>query len=72
MPPEFAQQIQQLFARQLAVAFLEHCAQLPAPVSLVNARIDELAAGPLALEACALESEFLLEPVDPEGLDPEA
>jgi hypothetical protein len=46
----------------MAVAFLEHCAQLPAPVSLVNARIDELAAGPLAVEACALESEFLLEP----------
>ena len=62
MPPEFAQQIQQLFARQMAVAFLEHCAQLPAPVSLVNARIDELAAGPLAVEACALEAEFLLEP----------
>ena len=62
MPPEYAQQMQQLFARQMAVAFLEHCAKLSAPVSLVNARIDELAAGPLAVEACALESEFLLEP----------
>ncbi len=54
--------MQQLFARQMAVAFLEHCAQLQAPVSLVNSRIDELAAGPLGVEACALEAEFLLEP----------
>jgi hypothetical protein len=67
MPPEFAQQMQQLLARQMAVAFLEHCAQLQAPVSLVNARIDALAAGPQAVEACALEAEFLLNPLDPEA-----
>ena len=67
MPPEFAQQIQQLFARQIAVAFLEHCAQMQAPVSLANPRIDELAASSRALEAIALESEFLLEPLDPEA-----
>ena len=71
MPPEFAQQMQQLFARQ-AVAFLEHCAQLQAPVSLVNSRIDALAAGPMALEACALEAEFLLDPIDPEAQGPQA
>jgi len=72
MPPEFAQHMQQIFARQMAVAFLEHCAQLQAPVSLVNSRIDALAAGPMALEACALEAEFLLDPLDPETLGPEA
>jgi len=72
MPPEFAQHMQQLFARQMAVAFLEHCAQLQAPVSLVNSRIDALAAGPMALEACALEAEFLLDPLDPETLGPKA
>ena len=42
MPPEFAQQMQQLFARQMAVAFLHHCARLDAPVSLVNSRIEAL------------------------------
>ena len=48
MPPEFAQQMQQLFARQMAVAFLHHCARLDAPVSLVNSRIE-------ALEGAAIE-----------------
>jgi hypothetical protein len=57
MPPEFAQQIQQLFARQMAVAFLEHCSALDAPVSLVNQRLDELG-DPEAV--AALEAEFLL------------
>jgi hypothetical protein len=58
MPPEFAQQMQQLFARQMAVAFLHHCARLDAPVSLVNDRIEALD----AVDAQALEAEFLLEP----------
>ena len=59
MPSEFAQQMQQLMARQMAVAFLHHCARLDAPVSLVNARIDSLGTAP---EAQALEAEFLLDP----------
>ncbi|NDF61419.1 MAG: hypothetical protein EB136_00365 [Synechococcaceae bacterium WBB_3_034] len=59
MPPEFAQQMQQLMARQMAVAFLHHCARLDAPVSLVNSRIEALGDAP---EAQALEAEFLLEP----------
>ncbi|MBM5788903.1 MAG: hypothetical protein ACKOCA_11555, partial [Vulcanococcus sp.] len=59
MPPEFAQQMQQLMARQMAVAFLHHCARLDAPVSLVNARIDSLGDAP---EAQALQAEFLLDP----------
>jgi len=59
MPPEFAQQMQQLMALQMAVAFLHHCARLDAPVSLVNARIDSLGDAP---EAQALQAEFLLDP----------
>jgi len=67
MPPEFAQQMQQLFARQMAVAFLHHCARLEAPVSLVNSRIEALEGGAgiadqLSADARALEAEFLLEP----------
>ena len=67
MPPEFAQQMQQLFARQMAVAFLHHCARLDAPVSLVNSRIEALEGGAgiadqLSADARALEAEFLLEP----------
>ena len=64
MPPEFAQQMQQLFARQMAVVFLHHCARLDAPVSLVNGRLEarEAAAGADSAEARALEAEFLLEP----------
>jgi hypothetical protein len=64
MPPEFAQQMQQLFARQMAVAFLHHCARLEAPVSLVNSRIEALggAADQASADARALEAEFLLEP----------
>ena len=64
MPPEFAQQMQQLFARKMAVAFLHHCAQLDAPVSLVNARLEALQAGAdnaSAAAAQALEAEFLLD-----------
>jgi hypothetical protein len=48
MPPEFAQPFQQLFARQMTLALLEHCV-----------RLDALGDGP---EAQALEAEFLLEP----------
>ena len=67
MPPEFAQQMQQLFARQMAVAFLHHCARLDAPVSLVNSRIEALegaASQPdrASADARALEAEFILEP----------
>lgn len=64
MPPEFAQQMQQLFARQMTVAFLHHCASLEAPVSLVNRRLEALERGAPAdsADARALESEFLLEP----------
>ena len=64
MPPEFAQQMQQLFARQMAVAFLHHCAHLDAPVSLVNGRLEalEAEAGGDSAEVRALEAEFLLEP----------
>ena len=61
MPPEFAQQMQQLFARQMAVAFLHHCAQLDAPVSLVNLRLEALQAGAdsaSAAAAQALKAEF--------------
>jgi hypothetical protein len=64
MPPEFAQQMQQLFARQMAVAFLHHCAQLDAPVSLVNDRLEALQAGAddaSGAAAQALEAEFLLD-----------
>ncbi|MFZ9850939.1 MAG: hypothetical protein ACO3FA_11290 [Vulcanococcus sp.] len=59
MPPEFAQQMQQLFARQMAVAFLHHCAGLEVPVSLVNSRIEALEH---PADARALAAEFLLEP----------
>ena len=59
MPPEFAQPFQQLFARQMTLALLEHCVRLDAPVSLVNQRLDALGDGP---EAQALEAGFLLEP----------
>ncbi|MFM2081208.1 MAG: hypothetical protein RLZZ219_1890 [Cyanobacteriota bacterium] len=64
MPPEFAQQMQQLFARQMVVAFLHRCARLDAPVSLVNGRLEalEALAGTDCAEARALEAEFLLEP----------
>ena len=75
MPPEFAQQMQQLFARQMAVAFLHHCARLDAPVSLVNRRIEALesavsqgsadapaTAAQASADARALEAEFILEP----------
>ena len=64
MPPEFAQHMQQLFARQMAVAFLHHCSRLDAPVSLVNGRLEalEAEAGADSAEARALEAEFLLEP----------
>lgn len=65
MPPEFAQQMQQLFARQMAVAYLHHCARLDAPVSLVSSRLEALEAGNSAPgpnpDARALEAEFLLE-----------
>jgi len=64
MPPEFAQQMQQLFARQMALAFLHHCARLDAPVSLVNARLEALQAGAdnvSAAAAQALEAEFMLD-----------
>ena len=75
MPPEFAQHMQQLFARQMAVAFLHHCARLDAPVSLVNGRLEALEAGAAACscaaedgareqasaDARALEAEFILE-----------
>jgi hypothetical protein len=65
MPPEFAQQMQQLFARQMAVAFLHHCARLDAPVSLVNSRIEALEStvGAGSAEARALEAEFILDPL---------
>ena len=56
MPPEFAQQMQQLFARQMAVAFLHHCARLDAPVSLVNSRIEALEAG--AIEGSMADGEL--------------
>ena len=49
MPPEFVQQMQQLFARQMVVAVLHHSARLDVPVSLVNGRLK------------ALEAEFLVE-----------
>jgi hypothetical protein len=67
MPPEFAQQMQQLFARQMAVAFLHHCARLDAPVSLVNGQIEALegasgAGDQASADARALEAEFILEP----------
>jgi hypothetical protein len=67
MPPEFAQQMQQLFARQMAVAFLHHCARLDAPVSLVNSRLEALeasagSADQVNADARALEAEFLLQP----------
>ena len=67
MPPEFAQQMQQLFARQMAVAFLHHCARLDAPVSLVNSRIEALEgavdqADRTSPDARALEAEFILKP----------
>jgi len=64
MPPEFAQQMQQLFARQMAVAFLHHCARLDAPVSLVEDRLGALQSGPddaSTAAAQALEAEFLLD-----------
>jgi len=57
MPLEFAQQRQQLFARQMVLALLEHCATLDAPVSLANQRLEALE-DPQA--AAALEAEFLL------------
>jgi hypothetical protein len=38
MPPHREPPRQQLFARQLAVAFLHLCARLQGPVSLVNSR----------------------------------
>ena len=53
--------MQQLFSRQMAVAFLHHCAQLDAPVSLVNLRLEALQAGAdsaSAAAAQALKAEF--------------
>jgi hypothetical protein len=62
MPPDFALQIQQLFARQMAVTFLHHCARLEAPLSLVSRRLEALGQGS---DAQALEAEFLLRPLGP-------
>ena len=62
MPPEFAQQMQQLFARQMVVAFLHHCARLDAPVSLVNSRL-------AALEAAADSPEGNPSTMDPGTAD---
>jgi hypothetical protein len=62
MPPEFAQQIQQLFVRQMTLGFLEHCVRLPAPVSLASDRIESLRACSDLADTAALEAEFLLPP----------
>jgi hypothetical protein len=42
MPPEFAQHLQQLFARQMAVVYLHRCARHDVPVNLVRSRLDDL------------------------------
>jgi hypothetical protein len=42
MPPEFAQQLQQFFARQMAVAYLHRCAAADLTVNLVTPRLEEL------------------------------
>ncbi|MFM7733339.1 MAG: hypothetical protein ACKO6F_07765 [Cyanobium sp.] len=42
MPPEFAQQLQQLFARQMAVVYLHRCARHDVPVNLVAPRLEDL------------------------------
>lgn len=42
MPPEFAQHLQQLFARQMAVVYLHRCAHHNVPVNLVRSRLEDL------------------------------
>lgn len=64
MPPEFAQQIQQLFARQLVMAFLHHCARLEAPLAPLTSRLEALerCTDPGAAAAArALKAEYLLD-----------
>ena len=64
MPPEFAQQLQQLFARQMAVAYLHRCAVHTLPLNLVSARLGELEVeGPTAA-SLALRAEFSLDAMD--------
>ncbi len=58
MPPEFAQQLQQLFARQMAVVFLHRCAAHDVPLNLVSARLAELERQDQPLDVAALTAEF--------------
>ncbi|MFN5696385.1 MAG: hypothetical protein ACK486_05050 [Cyanobacteriota bacterium] len=58
VPPEVAQQLQQLFARQMVVAFLHHCAAIEAPASLGRDRLEELNQAGEKEAARALAAEF--------------
>lgn len=58
MPPEFAQQLQQLFARQMAVAYLHRCAAYQLPLNLVSARLEELDQQGQGAACQALRAEF--------------
>ncbi|MFN9635354.1 MAG: hypothetical protein ACK55D_01390 [Synechococcaceae cyanobacterium] len=60
MPPEFAQQLQQLFARQIAVAFLHRCAVHNLPLNLVSARLEELDAEGDPAAGAAQRAEFTI------------
>jgi hypothetical protein len=60
MPPEFAQQLQQLFARQMAVAYLHRCASVDLSPYLVSARLDELDQQGQSQAAHALQAEFAM------------
>jgi hypothetical protein len=58
MPPEFAQHLQQLFARQMAVVYLHRCARHEVPVNLVAPRLEDLERQGDAVARAALLAEF--------------
>jgi hypothetical protein len=58
MPPEFAQHLQQLFARQMAVVYLHRCARHDVPVNLVAPRLEDLERQGDAAARAALLAEF--------------
>jgi hypothetical protein len=66
MPPEFAQHLQQLFARQMAVVYLHRCARHDLPVNLVSARLEDLERQGDQPARAALMAEFIAaEPAEP-------
>ncbi len=60
MPPEFAQHLQHLFARQMAVVYLHRCARHDLPVNLVSARLEDLERQGDQPARAALMAEFIV------------